>query len=135
MLVALGLAIVGVSRADDKAAVNIKGLTGNFARLNFDKANAGTAQSITVTNGSKIEIEYTYLLSPPLPQSVGARTSDPNVVKVVEIDTVQLNTKLLDQKNLGAFFHAVGKGKAKIDFDINTDSGTGLILQVDVTVN
>jgi hypothetical protein len=129
--------LCGLARADEKAAgkaAGIKGVTGQLTRVEFDRTTAGKAQKITVPAGSMVEIEYTYPISPPFPDQVGGRSSDPNIVKYVEANSVIVYPLKLGVGRLGAFFKAEKKGVATIHMDISFGSGQGVILQVDVQV-
>ncbi len=131
---ALGLLLTGTSRAEEKSE-SVKGIKGQFFRVEFTRTNAGEVQNITVPAGTWIKIEYTYPLSPPLPESADAKSSDDKVVKFGDIRHVRTNSKLLGVSRLGAFFHAEEKGKAVLTFDIKTGGQTGVILKVEAAVD
>jgi len=114
-------------------AAAIKGVTGGLTLVEKNAGNANEKTDITVEVGDKIEITWTYPITPGgTPTNVDSKSDAEGVVKPGDILTI-VKPGILGAGIVGAFFKAEKTGKTTIYFNIN-DGGTGARLACDVTV-
>jgi hypothetical protein len=93
----------------------IQGVKGTVFRVNGNKQKES---KVTCQPHDRIEIDWTYPISPPFPTKATERSSNPAVVKGTGVHRVTNVGGPIGTGELGAFFLAEKKGLATLTFTI-----------------
>jgi hypothetical protein len=134
LLCTLSVTLTPAARAADEGKEKgITGVKGKFIRIEKNRETADKVEKLKVEAGTRIEVEWTYPIAPPLPTAAEGKSSDDAVVKPGAVESVTVVPQLIGVGRLGAFFVAEKKGSATLTFAIKSGDAR-VILKVEVEV-